>query len=286
MNNENINTQVCGHKIIVSNVLGKEKVNYSLFLLKGKIVTNVSNINTCPNHLLCALKVCNSCTGKVLNWPVKNMQFKCLVDLQLGNNILHLQYCSHKSVVEIQYEPRDTLYCVTPIYIICKDHNGRYQSPLDCDNSAEAACKRISLGSRLIQCLIAEKLYENGYGRRTFQLENEINPSADQCVQFHSSLLVAEAQAMNEEDLWLFFGREIMSSKLGSTTRKFLAFLSCTQWQDGEVKAHAALGGGGLALFGTACLHTWPLNVDDVVSCFLNTNTIDTRYLMDDSCYR
>lgn len=284
MNNGNMKAQVCGHKIIVNNVTAKEKVNYSLLLLKGKIY--ISNVNTCPNQLHYTLNVNNNSTGKVLNWPVKKLQFKCLVDLQIGNNVLHLQYCSHKVIVEIHYEPRDTLYCVTPVYIICRDHSGRYQSPVGCDNSVEVACKRISLGSRLIQCLMAEKLYDQGYGRKTFQLESEINPSSPECVQFHSSLLVAEAQAMNEEDLWLYFGREIMSSNLGSTNRKFLAFLSCTEWQDGEVRAHAALGGGGLALFGTACLHTWPLYVEDVMSCFLNTTTVDTRYLMDDSCYR
>lgn len=52
------------------------------------------------------------------------------------------------------------------------------------------------------------------------------------------------------------------------------------------VKAHTALGGGHLALFGTGGLHTWADNVDDLVSCFTNSEKIDRRCLFDDSCRR
>lgn len=52
------------------------------------------------------------------------------------------------------------------------------------------------------------------------------------------------------------------------------------------VKAHTALGGGHLALFGTGNLHTWASDVDQLVSCFTDTKMIDRKCLFDDSAGR
>lgn len=95
-------------------------------------------------------------------------------------------------------------------------------------------------------------------------------------------------------------GREIMKSSIGSETKKFLAFLSCTKYRSEdyskEYKSHedllritegyVALGGGGLALFGTACLHTWAEVFEDIISRFEDTTVVDRSQFLDDSCYR
>lgn len=47
-----------------------------------------------------------------------------------------------------------------------------------------------------------------------------------------------------------------------------------------------ALGGGGLALFGTGCLYTWPDLITQVIKNFEDSTPIDRNKLMDDSCYR
>lgn len=47
-----------------------------------------------------------------------------------------------------------------------------------------------------------------------------------------------------------------------------------------------ALGGGGLALFGTACLYTWPEDISQLVERFKNVIPVDRDNFMDDSCYR
>jgi len=263
------------------------KVTFSLFLIKGCI--KISNINSkCYNTDCNVLSLSNITTNKTSEWPVVKNKFKCLADLSSGENTLILKFCKTSLDIKLHYSPRNTKYCVTPVYIICKGHNGRFQAPNDCDNSVEVACRKIGVGARLIQCLTAQKLYESGYERKTFQLERDLNNPGDECVRFQSSLSVAQARSMGQEELWTYFGREIMSSWLSSSNRNFLAFLSCTQWDGakGVVRAHAALGGGGLALFGTGCLHTWPSVVEDVITCFLDSTPIDTQHLMDDSCYR
>ncbi|EFA09357.2 hypothetical protein TcasGA2_TC001918 [Tribolium castaneum] len=104
---------------------------------------------------------------------------------------------------------------------------------------------------------------------------------------------------MTQEELWSYLGREIVNSDLGHDKIKFLGFLSCTRYcgekyrpnftHDEIVKitqAYVALGGGGLALFGSACLHTWPENISQVIPNFINQKPIDRAKFMDDSCYR
>jgi hypothetical protein len=52
------------------------------------------------------------------------------------------------------------------------------------------------------------------------------------------------------------------------------------------VKAHTALGGGQLGLFGTAGLHTWAGEVGELVRCFTDSKEIDKKKLFDDSAGR
>ena len=46
------------------------------------------------------------------------------------------------------------------------------------------------------------------------------------------------------------------------------------------------VGGGGLALLGTATLHTWADSLENLVACFTDDTLIDRTKLMDDSAYR
>ncbi|RZF31884.1 hypothetical protein LSTR_LSTR015456 [Laodelphax striatellus] len=269
------------HRISVTNLLKEETLTFSLALLKGEINHNDSS-SSCNNYLT----LYNLSKKTATNWPILKSKFKCLVDLQRGENRIILKYCTTCKRIVLNYTPRDTDHFVTPLYIICRDHSGKFQAPSECDNSIDSACDRVVLGSKLIQCLIAEKLFENGFGRKTFQIEADIIDEIPYCIQFYSNLAVEEARKMDQEALWIYFGREIMKSNFSSTKRKFLAFLSATWWDGGGVKAHAALGGGGLALFGTGCLHTWPTRVEDVFTCFLDPTPVDTSRIMDDSCFR
>ncbi|XP_039292784.1 putative uncharacterized protein DDB_G0282133 [Nilaparvata lugens] len=270
------------HRISVTNLHKEETLTFSLALLKGEITLPTNDPTFCKNYLT----LYNLTTKTATNWPILKSKFKCLVDLERGENRIVIKYCTSCKRIVLNYTPRDTDHFVTPVYIICRNHGGEFQAPSGCDNSITSACSRVVLGSKLIQCLIAEKLFENGFGRKTFQIEADVIEEIPYCVQFHSNLPVEEARKMDQEALWIYFGREIMKSKISSTKRKFLAFLSATWWEGGGVQAHAALGGGGLALFGTGCLHTWPTRVEDVFTCFLDPTPVDTSRIMDDSCFR
>jgi len=148
------------------------------------------------------------------------------------------------------------------------------------------------------KCVMAETLWESGLGRKTFDLQQDKTGSVI-CHTLHSKLSVADCWSMTGEQLWESVGREIMLSDIKNDKCKYLGFLSCTQYSNPTgltpssynqvlkmTKGHVAIGGGGLALFGTGSLWTWPTTLAQVQSRLLSTEKIDPDILMDDSAYR
>ncbi|XP_013186640.1 uncharacterized protein LOC106131910 [Amyelois transitella] len=281
--------------IFVTNFQNGETVNYSLVLIKGIITRGNSNNQ---DKILCTTS--SDGIKNKSEWNVYNGEFKVIVELKRGENLIELQQSDQqRKVLLLDYTPRKTNLRVTPVYIICQGHDGCFQSPPDIDNSVESACSRLALGSKLIQSITAEKLFESGVGRKTFQLEHEVDPKKPECIVFRSTLNVNKARKMKQAELWTHFGRELMLSDLGSNERKFLGFISCTRFKGTDIdkpmtheeivsltEAYAALGGGGLALFGTACLYTWPNSVEEILPKFLDSSPVNIHRFMDDSGYR
>lgn len=273
------------HTINIVNLTNKEKISHSFALIKGVIKSS-----TC-------LKTCDAVTLKNQNdkssvqCVLKNDCFKFLVELKCGLNEFVITFCCVSSDFALEYSEKDTDFVVTPLYIICEGHDGRFQAPATENNSIESACKRIITGAKLLQCIIAEKLHEQNLGRNTFKLDQN-------CRVFHSKLHCNSARRMQQADLWAYFAKEIINSGLNSENSKFLGLLSCTRFQGNgggksshedvltQTQGHVALGAGGLALFGTGCLYTWPESVFEVVARFLDGNPVNTRCFMDDSSYR
>ncbi|XP_043267441.1 putative zinc metalloproteinase YIL108W isoform X2 [Venturia canescens] len=269
--------------ITISNLVDGEILTYSLALIRGRAPSLCSYVS------LRGLKNVSS------QWPVVGGEFRILVDLSRGSNRLEIEAGSHRKKITLVHEPRTTRLRVTPVYVICSGHEGYFQGPRNEDRSPESAATRIGLGARLLQTLTAEKLREAGHGRKTFQLERDLD--GPECLVMHSMLDVDQARSMTQRQLWEFIGRELMTGPLASRDRKYMAFLSCTRYRGApnprtheatlaRTQGHAALGGGGLALFGSACLHTWPTCMAQVLPKFLDTTIIDTEQLMDDSNYR
>lgn len=283
--------------IEITNFQNGETVNHSIIIIKG-VLTNNASASSAEDKLVCTLQ--NSSGSCKSYWNVHKSEFKVLIELTQGRNVIELEYKRQKRhSLLLEYTPRKTNLRVTPVYIICQGHDGSFQSPNEIDNSITSACTRIALGAKLIQCVMSEKLSESGLGRKTFQLEHEVVAGQPECLVFRSSLNVNKARKMPQSELWSHFGRELMSSELGSNERKYLAFISCTRYKGTDAdkpqtfeefvsitEAYAALGGGGLALFGTACLYTWPLNIQDVTQKLADTKPVNWRRFMDDSGYR
>ncbi|KAI4500940.1 hypothetical protein M0802_004151 [Mischocyttarus mexicanus] len=269
--------------ITICNLIDGETLTYSLALIRGRA------------PLACSYITVRAQKNVISEWPVIGGEFRVLVDLARGSNKLELEAGGHKKRLTLLHEPRTTRLRVTPVYVVCAGHDGYFQGPRREDRSPESAATRIGLGARLLQTLTAEKLREAGHGRKTFQLERDLD--GPECLVMHSMLHVDRARAMSQRELWELIARELMTGPLASKDRKYLAFLSCTRYRGApsprthedtlaRTQGHAALGGGGLALFGSACLHTWPTCMAQVLPRFLDATVVDTEQLMDDSNYR
>ena len=150
-----------------------------------------------------------------------------------------------------------------------------------------------------------------GLGRRTFALEvkEECHDSEQQLLVgrptvhvFKSKLTSADSWSKSGSELWDAHARELIESDLYSDDVKFLAVMSATRYAGAaasderpprshsellsRVKGHAALGGGGLALFGSGCLYTWPERLDQVQLRLRDRTEVDWRRFMDDSAFR
>ncbi|XP_022181698.1 putative zinc metalloproteinase C607.06c isoform X1 [Myzus persicae] len=260
------------NKIRLTNITNNEIFTYSTILIKG-LVDSHDESNIILKHY--------SHNGKQLaesRWTVNKNKFKIIIELKIGDNMLVFKFANEVLHTKLVYKQRVTNYTVCPVYVICADHDGRFQAPVDHDNSVQNACTKITLCSKLIQMLTAEKMYEKGFGKKTFKVEKE-------CRIIKSSLTRRTVFNMHPEKLWEYIARELTAGQ-NSKTQKYLAFLSCTYWDGQNLHGHVALGGGGLALFGTGCLYTWPSKLEEVLPCFMNMAKVDTGTLLDDSCFR
>nr|XP_040580153.1 putative zinc metalloproteinase YIL108W isoform X2 [Lepeophtheirus salmonis] len=156
----------------------------------------------------------------------------------------------------------------------------------------ELACQKISLAVGLIQCFMSDSLHSHGLGRKTFVA---LSP----CEVFHSEISLEKSHSLTESALWEYHAKELLARRLADDDTKVLAVLSATRFVNtlgrpprdhsemmSLTKSHGALGGGGLAMFGSGCLYAWPSLLHEVQDAFLNSSKIDSLNLMDDSGYR
>lgn len=280
------------HNVKILNFTNQEAVTYSIIKIIGSVQYATKPV--CQMQKDTNVYLSQNNTNVLVSTNLINDKFKFLVQLVSGKNQIRIKYCCETVSIVLEYFPVISENAVIPLYVICEDHDGCFQAPPWESNNIESACKRITLGSKLLQCVTAEKLYEHGLGRKSFFLNEE-------CQVFKSQIKCQDARNMNQMQLWENVGREIMKSPIGSDHRKYLAFLSCTKYYGERFKqgitathddliemteGYVALGGGGLALFGTACLYTWPENFDDVILRFEDSTPVNRTQFLDDSCYR
>ena len=210
--------------IQVFNLRSGETIGYSLPLLVGEVTPPIAQATLVVRHLD---------KKHSLAWPIHNGQFKVLVQLQRGTN--HLQFSFYGATLDLtlNYQvPRLTRF-VRPIYLIASDDDGHFQGPSCEDTSPSSAVRRITQAAKMLQTFTAEKLHEHGLGRRTFVLENDLYPNRPPCMMFKSRITVAEAFKMTGNDLWLYFAKELMSSRLFTEKDncKWFAFISFTRYK-------------------------------------------------------
>ncbi|XP_037938834.1 uncharacterized protein LOC119671977 [Teleopsis dalmanni] len=276
------------HFIEVLNISDGETIRHSILLIKGRVANYCFKESEIFLHLEeRILKTCISRAG----------EYKFLLDLQSyeASNVvkilkLKFNFCSAERELNVLFKINENCYKIQPIYVVCSD-----EEQLVKDIDTQSALQIIDLNLRLVQCIYADKLRAAGFARDTFNLNGS-------CHLFYTSLKCEQAWELSETEIWQVIAEEILTSQWAANTYlKFVAFIACTKYDSAAVvasgdfsyanirkhlKAHAALGGGGLALFGTAYFYAWPKTFGNIINCFYNQKPIDLALLPDDSNYR
>lgn len=234
--------------IQVTNLSPGETLHHSLALLIGEVTPPLSEAS---------IVVRLQQGAQTQAWPIFNGLFKVLIPLTQGVNYMQLLFYDEVLDFHLFYKVPSFVRFVRPVYIIAADDDGYFHGPEGEDCSPASAVERIAFGSKLLQTFTAEKLAEHGLGRRNFVLETDLFPDRPSCHIFKSKIKKAAAHAMTGADLWIYFAKELMSSKLFDRKdhTKWFAFISFTRYCPPEgvipkthsevlkfTKGHTALG--------------------------------------------
>lgn len=282
-------------RIDVTNVREGDALPHPLVLLEGVATVDYGSD---PLVLEARVDAARSCV-----WPVvaRSGAFKALVLLPApGVFALTLRLIGaldgpqaparYERVFTVAYAPPPATHVVRLYYQKSADALTGFDAPPGVDTSDDAALARIRLNALLLQTATAEMLHAAGLPRRTFAME-----LADDGLPLvrvlRSSFSNATARAISDQELIRRVHEDIDAQGFDAHDKlqfKHAVILGCSTFNPATQRAegHTALGGDKVGVFGSCGLHTWPRHLGEVTAAWLDNRKIDTRLLMDDSCYR
>ena len=221
----------------------------------------------------------------VITGVAREGSFIGLAHLVEGENKLQIECGSEKGSFTLKYVPQTNRHIVRSIYLIDRAGDTSYQSPLE--NDPQNYREKFGTAMLLLQSLTAEWMNDQGFGRRTFNLE--LDDDQEVVVRTYEDERKREHYfGMNDQKWW----REVygMLERAGYTTReaKNVAVAGYTYFDPEKKKvfAHTALGGGGLGLFGSGGMFTWPNSLEDTFRAFSDSTPVNPNVVHNDSAGR
>lgn len=263
--------------ISVTNYTFGETVRYPVVLLKGFVSS--PDVNE-----IFVINKSSTKRTRVMKGLVYKGKFKVLSELVPGENYLVLKSGSAILNFKLRYLPQTNPYYVRVIYFVDSSGDTRYQTPF-LDDPQDFRGKLDTI-AKILQTFTAEKLYDMGFPRRTFNLE--LDEKGDVLVHIlKGDKTKEEYWKMDGGELYGEIAREI-AQKMPDPYAKNLVVPAFTYYDPGTKKlySHAALGGGNQALMGGVNLFAWPNNLREVQLYFMDDTIIDTNKVFSDSVWR
>lgn len=216
-----------------------------------------------------------------------NGRFTLIHQLTPGDNLIILHEGStyndekdkDKTILNLTYNPSNSLPYVRLVYLLTTDSDGSFQTPdITSPHDIHSGMARLYTAGLMIQSATAEMLYAAGHDRRTFRLFPEV-------VSHRLSIPTHEVFRLSGTELWMLVNKELKFLPNRSEVID-IAVMSFTRMENGIVRAHTALGGGQLALFGGGSLFCWPENIKGIQSSLLDIRMFDRKQYFDDSANR
>lgn len=262
-----IATRVDAHvdTLAVTNFTDNETIRYDLPLLKG--VAHDSSSVTVVNDADTYTFLVND-----------DGHWRGFVSLNSGTNDLEISSSGGATMdLTLSYIPPSRAKRIRLVYFKGVDSSGKFDAPLGVPNGVNDAITRIRTAGRVMQSMTAELLYERGYPRYTFAFVVDVNGEPQVDIERSSLLTVAQIRDMKGNELWFHIHGELSDYPNRADVKDVVIIADCTfDSSTGQTKGCTARGGGRLALFGSATLHTFPETVKEIEDHFLDPRLIES----------
>ena len=302
--------QILDHTPYISSVLPGTTVHSRLLLCDGQVpsVRGAGRVEIVPHHSHMARQSAHvDVTGA----------FIALIPLLPGENEVELLYTepktqrTYRGVFCVTYIPLLQNPPLKLVIIVGSD------SPLVYDDAPnprhpptlDTAIRKLRLAGYMWAAYTAQQMDRNGFGQRTFRLDEAWLPDTlsredipsrrwrqtAKVLVLRSKYTTAEIRdpkrAQQNKDagaassLFDIALQTLSSYPETNGVKEYVAAMFLDAHYDADKKlitGHAALGGGtsqhSLAIFGSHLCFSWPSSLEEVESCFLDTRDVDRRY--------
>lgn len=266
-------------ELAVTNYQTGSEVRHQVVLLRGTVEKGATQLD-----------IINSSVAKEeppVRAVIHENRFKALMRLHRGMNTLSLR--SDKGglplTLKIRYQPQDNPYYVRLVWMTDSTGDTTFAAPNDEVPQDYAA--RLRTAGLLMQTFTAERMHDLGFGRITFRLERD--KAGEVIVHTLKAPKTAEEfYALGDSTkYWSAVGKWLNREHPDPRAKNIvLAAFTRKDPETGKMKGHTALGGGNLGLFGSASVFSWPRDLDDAVTVFLDGTKVDATKVHDDSAGR
>ncbi|MCR8845393.1 PA14 domain-containing protein [Paenibacillus sp. SC116] len=259
--------------IEVTNFTDNQTIDYPLPLIRGLVsdtnATSVTLTNTSSNR-----------NTKVMQGQVHQGQFKVFADLVPGENNLIIQNGTKQTTLKMTYVPQSNNAVVRIFWYVPSDGNTNYHTFLPNDPQNYAA--KLSTYMKVIQSFTAESMNNNGYGRKTFnvELDNTTGKVNVHVLKSNHPISYYYNTTYKGDDLYHEVAG-LIPQQYPQAGTKNLTFVGFTKYDAATnyTYANVALGGGDYGVSGGASVWLFPNNETEVQSKFADFSMIDPAFI-------
>jgi hypothetical protein len=260
-------------EISIANHQHKSTVRYPVVLLRGTVDVDSKELTVRVSGVETASTVVRH-----------GDRFKALVELKQGRNVIDVKTEDDRHSIEIGYQPQTNPHYVRVIWMTDSEGDTTFAAPSDDVPQDYAA--RLRTAAQLMQTFTAERMHDLGFGRRTFRLERD----SDGQIIVHTLKAPKKAEyyyGLQDGPWWSETYRWLNQEHDDPFAKNIvLAAFTRKDPETGRMKAHTALGGGNLGLFGSASVFSCPRSIPDDVGVFHDATRVDPTRVHDDSVGR
>lgn len=244
--------EAAGADLAVTNFKNGETIRYSTPLITG----------TTGEESLDSVVLVNATSrrpSRTMKGLAHKGRFKVLADLVPGTNALTLTAGAKTLSLNLVFTPQTTPRIVRAVYYTDKTGDAGYLSPKP--NDSQNVTGKLSTAMLLMQSFAAEAMNQQGYGRKTFNVELGGDGQAKVFI----------IKGNQEPNAGLNGGAldEAIATQAARPDTYYLVIL-------GRGCGYTAVGGGGKALFGGACIYSWPDTIQEAQAAFMDATPIDS----------